>query len=86
MVRIALGTALILLIPLTTMKFTNDVNWRLNDFIVASVLLFAAGLALDLIVSKIPGKNKFIALGVLIVAFLYIWAELAVGIFTHWGS
>jgi hypothetical protein len=63
------------------------VDWKLNDFVVAAGLLFAAGLALDLILTKVRRRGrKVIAIGVVALAFLYLWAELAVGIFTHWGS
>jgi len=86
-VYIVLVTAALLLVPLVAMQFSEDVDWKLNDFVIAGVLLFVAGLALDLIVAKVRGQNrKLIAVGVLAAAFLYIWAELAVGVFTHWGS
>lgn len=86
-VRIILGTVLILLIPLVWMQFDDEVNWQPNDFVAAGVLLVAAGLVLNLIVTKVRGKNrKLIALGVLTLVFAYIWAELAVGIFTNLGS
>jgi len=85
--RVVLGTVILLLIPLVAMQFSNSVNWELNDFVVAGVLLFVAGLILDLILTRVHGKNrKLVATGVLAVVFVYIWAELALGIFTNWGS
>lgn len=87
MVRIALVTAVLLLIPLVSMQFSEDVDWKLNDFVVAGVLIFSAGLVLNLILTKVrTRKRKLVAVGVLTLAFLYLWAELAVGIFTNWGS
>lgn len=86
-VRVVLGTAVLLLVPLVAMQFSDDVDWKLNDFVVAGVLLMAAGFVLELIISKIRGKNhRIIAVSVLVLAFLYLWAELAVGVFTDWGS
>lgn len=85
--RIALGTVLLLLIPLVAMQFSEDVNWKLNDFVVAGVLLFGTGLLLHFVLSGARSGKRRLALGlVVIAAFLYIWAELAVGIFANWGS
>jgi hypothetical protein len=87
LLRILIATVILLLIPLAAMQFNEEVNWRFNDFVVAGVLLFAAGLAYDLIVRKVQrGNRKIIATVLVAVAFLYIWAELAVGIFTNLGS
>jgi len=84
-VRILLATIGILLIPLIAMQFTSEVNWTLSDFVVMGVLLFVTGLALDAVLRK-AGKYRFIgAIGVLVL-FFWIWAELAVGVFTNIGS
>ena len=85
--RIALGTAVILLIPLVAMQFTDEVNWDEADFIVMGVLVFGTGLMFDLIMKKVRNNTYRVVIGVaLLAAFLYIWAELAVGIFTDLGS
>jgi hypothetical protein len=69
------------------MQFSDDVDWQLNDFVIIGVLLFATGLVLDLIISKVRGRNrKLAAIGALMLVFLYVWAELAVGVFTNLGS
>ncbi len=72
----------ILLVPLVAMQFTDEVNWGILDFIIAGFLLFSTGLILDLIIRKIkrPSISLLLAFMVLII-FLLIWAELAVGIF-----
>jgi hypothetical protein len=81
----ALATAFILLIPFTAMQFTNEVVWTINDFITAGVLLFGTGSLFILTVRRIK-KYRF-AIGILfLTALLYVWAELAVGIFTNLGS
>lgn len=74
--------AVLLVIPLVAMQFTNDVNWTLSDFIVAAILLFGTGFLCELTIRKI-NKVKFkIAVCVIILTgLIIIWAELAVGIF-----
>ena len=49
-VRVALGVALVLLLPLVAMQFTDEVVWTLWDFIVVGVLLTAIGVAIELAV------------------------------------
>jgi Kef-type K+ transport system membrane component KefB len=79
---IVLTVALLLLIPLIAMQFTNEVNWTLSDFIVAGVLLLSTGLMCELVMRKVTKTKNRIALCVFIlVALLLIWIELAVGIF-----
>jgi peptidoglycan/LPS O-acetylase OafA/YrhL len=84
-IRIALVTALLLLIPLVAMQFTDEVDWDLADFAVMGAMLFITGLLIDLAMKKM-GKYRVVATIVIIVAFLWLWAELAVGLFTNWGS
>lgn len=84
-VWIALATGLILLIPLIAMQFSSEASWTLLDFVTAGVLLFGAGTMFVLAARVVP-KHR-VAIGIVIVlAVIYIWAELAVGIFTTWGS
>lgn len=83
---IALITFAVLVIPFIAMQFTNEVHWNVADFIIMGVLVFGAGTVFVLAARKIPQKYWF-ALGVIIVVLLlYIWGELAVGIFTNLGS
>lgn len=72
----------ILLIPLIAMKFTNEVNWKIFDFLVAGILLIGTGLTLEFILRKIKTLRYRILFGIaLFVVLFLIWAELAVGIF-----
>src|SRR3982751_4077064 len=41
--------ALILLLPLLAMQFTDEVRWGVADFVIAGALLFGAGLTYELI-------------------------------------
>jgi hypothetical protein len=79
---IVFGAALVLLIPLIAMQFTDDVNWSLADFVTAFVLLSLVGLVYELLVRRIPNKIiRYVVAVVVLIAFLLVWAELAVGIF-----
>ncbi|WP_091430106.1 hypothetical protein [Flavobacterium degerlachei] len=79
---ILLVVAIILLIPLIAMQFTNEVNWTLLDFVVAAVLLFSTGLMCELALRKIrKNKNRIVICIILFLTLLLIWAELAVGVF-----
>ena len=82
LLTIIFTTAVLLLIPLIAMRFTNEVNWTLSDFMVAGTLLLGTGLILDLILRKITSiKYRVVISTALLLVFLLIWAELAVGIF-----
>jgi len=75
-------TAILLLIPLIAMQFTNEVNWSLPDFIIAGALLLGTGLICELVIRKIKIIKYRIAIcAALLVVLMLIWAELAVGIF-----
>jgi ABC-type Mn2+/Zn2+ transport system permease subunit len=79
---ILLTVALLLLVPLIAMQFTNEVNWTLFDFLIAGILLLGTGLLCELVMRKVRKPEHRIAFcAVLLVAFLLIWTELAVGIF-----
>lgn len=76
------AVAILLLIPFIAMQFTNEVNWSVFDFLVMGVLLTGVGVLFDVVLRKVPNKNNRIAIiTIIIIAFLLVWAELAVGIF-----
>ncbi|MBE8714972.1 hypothetical protein [Sphingobacterium hungaricum] len=76
-----LGIACLLLIPFAAMQFSTEVNWSLFDFMVMGALLFGTVLLIELVLRTVKTKKNRIALCiVLLLAFLFIWAELAVGI------
>ena len=81
-IGIILTVVFLLLIPLVAMQFTNEVNWTLSDFAVAAVLLLGTGLVCEFVMRKIKKTNhRIIFCGVIMVALLLIWIELAVGLF-----
>ena len=70
------------MIPLVGMQFSNEVNWKLSDFIVAGALLFSTTLACDFTLRKIDKiKHRIAIFATILLGLALIWAELSVGIF-----
>ncbi len=62
-------------------------GWSLSDFLVIGTLIGTTGLAIWFVRKKVRDNNLRAGLVIgLVLACLYIWAELAVGIFTNLGS
>jgi hypothetical protein len=73
--------ALILLLPLVAMQFTDEVNWDVADFAFAGALLIGTGVTYELAVRKTGDTAYRSAVGVaLAAAFILAWMNLAVGI------
>jgi hypothetical protein len=80
-VRIAIVTAIILLVPLVAMQFTDEVVWDLTDFVVAGALLFGAGLTYELVASKGATTAYRVAVGIAVATgLMLVWMNLAVGL------
>ncbi len=85
---ITLVTGLILLIPLA-LQLTigtgvdgQGFNWKPGDFVVMGALLFATGLGINFVTRRVTSPvYRVIAVVTIVLAFLLIWADLAVGIF-----
>jgi hypothetical protein len=73
--------ALILLLPLVAMQFTDEMDWDETDFAVMGAMLLAACGAWEL-AARMTGNIAYrAAVGVAVVAaFILIWINLAVGI------
>jgi hypothetical protein len=81
LLRVVIGTGGILLIPFVAMQFTREVNWTAGDFLVAAVLLASTGMLFELARAKLRSRqSRLIAGAVIGLCFLFVWAELAVGI------
>ncbi len=81
--RIAVwGTAaLILLLPLLAMQFTEEVAWDLADFAVFGAMLLAACGTYELAARVASNSAYRAAVGVAVAAaFILVWMNLAVGI------
>jgi len=64
------------------MQFSTEVNWTVLDFAMAALLLFGTGLLTMKLYSKIKTSKYYLVLLILVLlAFILVWAELAVGIF-----
>lgn len=71
----------LLLIPFIAMQFNNSVNWKTLDFVIMGVLLLVISLVCEFILRKVKStKGRILICGIVLLAFLIIWAELAVGI------
>lgn len=78
---ILIAIAILLLLPIVAMQFTNEVNWTLFDFVVLALLLLGTGLVGELVLRKVKNQTGRIVLCVaVLLVFFLIWAELAVGL------
>ena len=76
------GIPALLAIPFVAMQFTKEVQWSAFDFLLMGTLLLAVVLAFEFILRKTKRTAYRLLLGgVVVVTFLLIWAELAVGVF-----
>lgn len=72
--------ALLLLLPLIAMQYTNEVNWTAGDFIFAAILFGSVGLAFELIVRTSDSLAHRFGTGMAVIgALLTIWVNGAVG-------
>lgn len=79
---ILLSIPLLLLIPFIAMQFTNEVNWSVSDFAIMGSMLLITGLICDWIFKRVKSlKYRLMICSVMLILFLLLWAELAVGIF-----
>jgi hypothetical protein len=73
--------ALILLLPLVAMQFTDEVDWDETDFAVFGAMLFGVCGTYELAARMTRNTAYRAAVGVAVVAaFILIWINLAVGI------
>jgi hypothetical protein len=94
---VGLLTCLVLLVPALMMRFHIALpdpggapevpRWSPFDFLIMGILTFSLGSIFILAARRYRTAVRRIALASLFfLGFLYLWAELAVGIFTDWGS
>lgn len=86
--RVALwgGAAALWLLPLVAMRFDSGVDWSTGDFVVFGALLLAVCLGLELALGLSSRRARIATCIAVVSGFLWLWAELAVGVFTDWGS
>ena len=72
----------LLLIPLIGMTITDEINWSPFDFFTMGSLLILLGIGINLVSSRVKNlKYRVLYIGVIVIIFMLIWAELAVGLF-----
>ncbi len=82
LIIILAAMSVILLIPFIAMQITDEVNWTFSDFAIMGVLLYGTGLLCELVMRTVKSvPNRILICAAVVIAFLLIWAELAVGIF-----
>lgn len=77
----------LLAIPFLAMQVSDEVQWSREDFVLMGILIGSTGFAVDLIYRHSrTRKRALFAISFICVLFLYVWAELAVGVFTNLGD
>ena len=73
---------LLLLLPLIGMFVSNEVNWSFFDFIVMGILILSMSFGIKQVIMTTKNTNyRVLIIGMILVVFILIWVELAVGIF-----
>ena len=74
-------TAAVLLVVFLTSLLSDQVTWSIYDFLIGGGLIFVFATIETILWNKLKSKHRlFVVLFVLLV-FLILWAEMAVGLF-----
>ncbi|HEV3377537.1 MAG TPA: hypothetical protein VG126_09695 [Thermoleophilaceae bacterium] len=86
-VRVALATALILLLPLAAMQMTDEVDWGVADFVLAGALLGGTGLLLQRLAARKAGNIAYgaVATAIGVAAIVFGEADDAPGLVLFGG-
>jgi hypothetical protein len=72
----------LLLVPFVASLFTDEVQWSGLDYLIMGVMLLAVGSGIQWVLQKFQSRrNRMIGVGLVVLLFLLVWAELAVGVF-----
>jgi hypothetical protein len=81
------AVAVLLVLPIVAMQFTEEVNWTAEDFIAAGIMLGGAGLGTEFLVRQSDSHSyRLGAVLAVLAAFLTVWANLAVGMIGDEGN
>ncbi len=83
--RVVLASLGLLLLPWLAMQLTDQMQWDWFDFLLFGLMLLSAGCLFVWLSRRFPARRLWLA-GFVLLLFVYCWAELAVGIFFHFGS
>ena len=77
-----LGSYGLMLIPYIASQFSEGEGWDLFDLFIGGLLLFGFGMLIQFLMIKLKDKKyRIIVIIAVVLIFLLIWIELAVGIF-----
>ncbi len=73
---------LLLLLPFIGMFVSNQINWSFFDFFMMGILILSLSFGIKQVLKSTKNlKYRILIIGVIVIVFLLVWAELAVGIF-----
>ena len=71
-----------LLVPLVANQISEQVNWSAMDFIIMGTFLIFSAYWIQKVIKKIKSKSKKVVfMSLIMLIFLLLWIEMAVGIF-----
>ena len=80
--RVVFLPLLLLLIPLIGTLISNEVNWSFFDFIIMGILILSLSFGIKQVLKATNNRMfRMLLIGLILILFLLVWAELAVGIF-----
>ena len=72
----------LLLFPLVGTLVSNEVNWSFFDFIVIGILILSMSFGIKQVIMTTKNTNyRILIIGMILLVFILVWVELAVGIF-----
>jgi len=81
-IPIPLAALSLLLVPFVASLFTDEVQWSGFDYLIMGVMLLVLGGGIQWVLQKAKNqRNRVIGIGFVVLLFLVVWAELAVGVF-----
>ena len=73
---------LLLMLPLIGMFVSNQFNWSFFDFFIMGILILSLSFGIKQVFKTTKNtKYRILIIGTIVIVFLLVWAELAVGIF-----
>ena len=70
------------MIPFIASQFNSEVNWAIQDYVIAGAILLGAGFLINVAFNRLKAvKHRTVIIIILFVLLLLLWAEMGVGIF-----
>ena len=75
------GSYSLMLLPYISSQFSDEIDWSIGDVLIGGTLLFALAMLVQFLTVKLKGSKWHVPVIIgVIVIFILIWMELAVGI------